>query len=144
MEGIDPHTIHDETILIATELIITARRDCKSNRGDEVQHDASHDLPELVLAILVLSQETSGTSLLLLVDEDRGRDTCEDQAVEQRERESFVLAGDHGGEKGVDNGQADDAELAYLQALEAGRCIGREGQRERHSESVDRRFAEMW
>lgn len=54
-----------------------------------------------------------------------------------------MLAGDHSGEEGVDYGQADDAELAYLQALEAGRCIGREGEKERHSESVDRRSAKM-
>lgn len=70
MEGVDPHTIHDETILVATQLIITTRRDCKTNEGDEVHHDAGHDLPELVLGILVFSQETSGTSLLLLIDED--------------------------------------------------------------------------
>jgi hypothetical protein len=144
VESVDLDTVHDQAVLVATQLGITTWRDSKPNESDEVHHEASRDLPELVLGILVLGQDTSGASLLLLVDEDRGRDAGEDQAIEQRERESLVLVRDHGGEEGVDDGQTDDAELADLQALKAGRRIRRKGDRERHSESVGGMFVRMY
>src|SRR5690242_4045963 len=106
----------------------------EANEGDEVGGEAGSDLPELVLDVLVFGQDTLCCSLLLLVDQDGCSDARQDQTVEQRECECLVLARDDGSKEDIHNRQANDTDLAHLQAPKTRRRFSGEGEEERHLE----------